>query len=93
MTLPCGVGEGALAAHYTPTWFKDGVPLQKANISRGNDFSLHIKAVDLSDAGKYLSTVALLKDPESDNGLTEYSVEENEHPIILTVFSESLTNY
>ena len=85
MTLQCGVGEGALAEHYTPWWFKDLVPLENANISRGSDFSLHIEAVDLSDAGKYSSAVTLL----GENGLTEYSVAENKRPLMLTVFSES----
>ena len=87
MTLRSGVGEGALAAHYTSRWFKDGFQLDNANVSRGKDFSLHIEAVELSHAGKYSSDVTLRK----DNGLNEYIVEESERPITVTVFSEFLT--
>ena len=82
VTLVNGVGEGALAEHYSATWFKNGLPLADANVSRGKDFSLHIEAVELSDAGEYVSSVTI-----DDIGHV-YIVEENEHPIILTVFSE-----
>ena len=82
MTLHSGVGEGALAAHYTSRWFKDGFQLENANVSRGKDFSLHIEPVELSNAGEYVSSVTI-----DDIGHV-YIVEENERPIILTVFSE-----
>jgi hypothetical protein len=82
VTLRSGVGEGALAAHYTSRWFKDGFQLENANVSRGKDFSLHIEAVELSDAGEYVSSVTI-----DDIGHV-YIVEEHERPIILTVFSE-----
>jgi hypothetical protein len=85
VTLVNGVGEGALAEHYSATWFKDGLPLADANVSRGKDFSLHIEAVEFMDAGEYLSSVTI----QNDNG-AEYTVLENDHPIQLTVYGKFL---
>ena len=86
VTLRSGVGEGALAAHYSPQWFKGFLPLRDSNISRGKDFSLHIEAVQVSDDGMYFSRVIIF----NDNGLAQHVVEENKNPIVLTVFGEFL---
>ena len=87
MILRNGVGEGALGEHYCPRWFKDGLPLTNANVSRGNDFSLHIEAVKLSDAGAYVSSVTI-----SNGNVNEYTIQENDRPIRLTVFGEFLNS-
>ena len=58
MTLLSGVGEGALASHYTAEWTKDGY-IPYTNISRGSDFSLNINSVDISDNGTYTSEVII----------------------------------
>ena len=84
VTLHNGVGEGALAGHYSPEWFKDGVPLANANVSRGEDFSLNIESVKLSDSGAYVSSVNL----RNDNGVIEYTILEHDSPIRLTVYGE-----
>ena len=82
VTLLMGVGEGALAAHYTPTWSRNGATLENANISRGEDFSLYIGAVDLSDAGDYTSSVTV--DAEGNDYIL------NERHVMLTVFGKFL---
>ena len=56
-------------------------------MSRGKDFSLHIEAVELSDAGEYVSFVTLLK----DIGVI-YTIPEHNSSIILTIFSEFLNS-
>lgn len=84
VTLSSGVGDGALAAHYSAKWFKDGLELEDGNISRGEDFSLHIASLRLSDSGSYYSDVTV-KDQN------EYSTEHKTH-IQLTVYSEILFN-
>ena len=82
-----GVGEGALGEHYSPRWFKDGLLLTNANVSRGNDFSLHVEAVKLSDAGAYVSSVSIW-----NGNFIEYTIQENDRPIRLTVFGEFLNS-
>ena len=64
--LLSGVGEGVLADHYHAEWFKGHLQLDNSNISRGEDFSLIIEAVELSDDGEYFSRVTI-----SNNGKTE----------------------
>ena len=86
MTILNGVGEGALAQHYSPQWFKDRVPLDNANVSRGEDFSLNIESVELSDSGGYVSSVTL----KNEEGMNEYIIPEHDRPIQLTVYSELL---
>ena len=82
MTLHCGVGEGALATHYSTRWSNNNSVLKNANVSRGKDFSLHIEAVRLDHAGAYHCEVTL-----SIEG-RPYAIESL--TIILIVFGEFL---
>ena len=82
MTLHCGVGEGALAAHYSARWSNDTLPIENANVSREKNFSLHLEAVKFRDAGAYDCEVTISAEGR------DYNIESP--TIILIVFGEFL---
>ena len=81
MTIRSGVGEGALAAHYTADFYKDRY-IEVTNVSRGDDFSLTISSVELSDSGTYVPSVSI------DIGNGEMYPVPYLPTITLTVYSE-----
>ena len=70
VTLRNGVGEGKLANHYLVQWYKGFDVLAGANISRGDDLSLLLSSVQLSDNGSYFSMVTVV----NDDGDVEHNV-------------------
>ena len=57
MIIRSGVGEGALASHYTAVFYKNGLTF--TNVSRGEDFSLKILSLELSDSGTYKPSISI----------------------------------
>ena len=82
VTLRSGVGEGALADHYTAVFYRKEPFVEFTNISRGNDFSLTLTSLELSDSGVYIPSVTI----ETGSSST-YLVRELP-TITLTVYSE-----
>ena len=85
VTLRSGVGEGALAAHYSAEFYKTTSTeyTELTNISRGEDFSLTISSLQLSDSGAYEPSVSIT----TGNGDIFYFL-QNPPTITLTVYSK-----
>ena len=85
VTLRSGVGEGALAAHYTASFYKTTSTenTELTNVSRGEDFSLTISSLQLSDSGTYEPSVSIT----TMNGDIFYYL-SNPSTITLTVYSK-----
>lgn len=83
VTLRSGVGEGALARHYTAYFHKNSTHF--TNVSRGDDFSLTLTSLQLSDSGIYTPTVRI----ETGNG--EIYLVPDLSPITLVVYSEFIS--
>ena len=83
VTLRSGVGEGALAAHYTAYFDKNSTHF--TNVSRGDDFSLTLTSLQLSDSGIYTPTVRI----ETGNG--DIYLVPDLSPITLAVYSEYIS--
>ena len=80
VTLRSGVGEGALAGHYTAYFYKNSTHF--TNVSRGDDFSLTLTSLQLSDSGIYTPVVRIL----TGNG--DIYLVQNLSPITLAVYRE-----
>ena len=85
VTLRSGVGEGALAAHYTASFYKttSSEITELTNVSKGEDFSLTISSLQLSDSGTYEPSVSIT----TMNGDIFYYL-RNPPTITLTVYSK-----
>ena len=89
MTLLSGVGPGALREHYRARWFKGfGTEVTDANILDGDDFSLQMGSLQLSDSGTYYSDVEVCDLPESPCMNSRCLSEQKTH-ISLTVYGEN----
>jgi hypothetical protein len=87
VTLRSGVGEGALAAHYSAEFYKTTSTeyTELTNISRGEDFSLTISSLQLSDSGTYEPSVSIT----TGNGDIFYFL-QNPPTITLTVYKSPI---
>ncbi|CAI8057726.1 hypothetical protein GBAR_LOCUS31444 [Geodia barretti] len=87
VTLRSGVGEGALAAHYTASFYKttSNEITELTTVSRGEDFSLTISSLQLSDSGTYEPSVSIT----TMNGDIFYYL-RNPSTITLTVYKSPI---
>jgi hypothetical protein len=87
VTLRSGVGEGALAAHYTASFYKttSNEIMELTTVSRGEDFSLTISSLQLSDSGTYEPSVSIT----TMNGDIFYYL-RNPSTITLTVYKSPI---
>jgi hypothetical protein len=85
VTLRSGVGEGALAGHYSAEFYKTTSTenTELTNVSRGEDYSLTISSLQLSDSGTYEPSVSIT----TVNGDIFYYL-KNPPTITLTVYSK-----
>ena len=85
VTLRSGVGEGALASHYSAEFYKttSTAYTELTNVSRGEDYSLTISSLQLSDSGIYEPSVSIT----TENGEIFYYL-QNPPPITLKVYSK-----
>ena len=88
VTLRSGVGEGALAAHYTASFYKTTSTenTELTNVSRGEDFSLTISSLQLSDSGIYEPSVSITTITTVNGDIFYYL--RNPPTITLTVYSK-----
>lgn len=88
--MKSGVSEGALGGHYHAMFYKtcEDSYLAFDNITRGDDFSLTIPSVKLSDTGTYIAEVLIKYTPLNSALEKSYPVLTQE--ISLTVYSECL---
>ena len=90
VTLPSGVGPGALREHYRARWFKGlHTEVTDANILDGDDFSLQMESLQLSDSGTYYSVVEVCDLPEIPCPTNPKCVSEHKPPISVTVYGEN----
>ena len=61
MTLKSGVGEGALADHYTATFWKANSShyIELTDVLSGDDFSLTLSSLQFSDSGMYMPSITI----------------------------------
>ena len=90
MTLLSGVGPGALEEHYRARWFRRyQTGVTDASILDGDDFSLQMESLQLSDSDKYYSVVEVCDLPESPCPMNLRCSSEHETHITLTVYGET----
>lgn len=90
VTLLSGVGPGALREHYRARWYRGfGREVTDANILDGDDFSLQMESLQLSDNDTYYSVVEVCGLPESPCPMTPRCSSEHETHISLTVYGET----
>ena len=89
MTLLSGVGPGALEEHYRARWYRGfQTEVTDANILDGDDFSLQMESLQLSDSDEYYSDVEVCPSPDSPCPMNPRCSSEHETHITLTVYGE-----
>ena len=90
MTLLSGVGPGALREHYRGRWFRGfHTEATRASIIDGDDFSLQMGSLQLSDTDIYYSVVEVCELSESPCPMNPRCSSEHETHITLTVYGET----
>ena len=88
VTMHSGVSEGALGGHYNARFYKicEDRFRAYANLSRGEDFSLTLPSVQLSDSGTYTAEIIIMFSALNSEITQKYPVPTEE--ISLTVYSK-----
>ena len=90
VTLLSGVGPGALREHYRARWFRGlHTEVKDATILDGDDFSLQMESLQLSDSDTYYSVVEVCDLPESPCPMNPRCSSEHEIHITLIVYGKT----